>query len=345
MPPSLRRWFDRLAPLAALALLVVVTVAVQLLRDGRVTFLKPDNLLNILNQNAVVGITAVGMTLVIILAGIDLSVGSLLAFTGAVGLTTLKALMVGGVPETPAVLTALAVMQALPVAAGGLHGALIARFAVAPFIVTLGALVAYRSCARWIARGGEVSSMSLDLLPALGSGWAIPWTNLSADASRVTPLRLPWSVVALAVVAAVGWVILERTRLGRYIRAVGCNERAARYAAVPVGAVKCWTYSLMGACVGVASMVYVARFGSVSSGMAGELLELDAIAAVVIGGTRMSGGSGSIGGTLVGVLLIAVIGNMMSMLGVPPYPQGLVKGLIIVAAVLVQRVGRGGVRG
>ena len=134
--------------------------------------------------------------------------------------------------------------------------------------------------------------------------------------------------------------MLNRTRYGRYLIAIGCNERAARYSAINVARVKILTYTLSGLLCGIAALSIAARNGSIASSSTGTLYELDAIAAVVIGGTRMRGGSGSILGTLIGVAVLGVIGNMLNFLDVSPYLQGLVKGLIIVAAVLLQRVGR-----
>lgn len=307
------------------------------------SFLKPGNILNILEQNAVVGIVAVGMTLIITLGGIDLSVGSLVALAGGVGVLALNALYqppTGGTTEplTP-ILGAAGVTLAIGLLAGLVNGLVIAKGRIAPFIATLAALVAFRSAAQWMAQGGQFFSEGSTWLIELGEGFGIPGTNISRNPRRVVPMDFPYAILVWAGVVAVGAVLLNWTRLGRYIIAIGNNERAARYSAIAVDRVKIVTYGLLGGITGVAALMNAANYTSVNSANTGTLLELDAIAAVVIGGTRMEGGSGSVLGTVIGVLLLGVIRNMMVMLQINPYAQGLVTGAIIVAAVLVQRVG------
>ncbi|MEX0653959.1 MAG: ABC transporter permease [Phycisphaeraceae bacterium] len=337
-----RRLWDDLAALpswtgAGVALLVLIVVTTIM----NPAFRSPTNLVNILNQNAVVGIIGVGMTLVIILAGIDLAVGSLLALAGGLGILTLNALLgMEGVSEVTAVLGAMVVMLAVGAAAGALNGTLIAFGKVAPFIATLGGLVAYRSLAVYYAGGGQFFSQGSDLFAALGQGLPIPGTNIGRPGGRVIPFEIPYTVMVWCVVAVVGYVILNRTRLGRHIFAVGANERAARYSAVPVARIKLYTYTLIGLAAGVAAIMSAARYTSVNSSSTGLLIELEVIAAVVIGGTRMEGGAGSIAGTVIGVLLIGVIKNMMVMLSVDSHLHGLVMGVIIVLAVLAQQLGR-----
>jgi len=238
------------------------------------------------------------------------------------------------------VLRALAVMIIIGTLGGAINGGLIAKGNIAPFIATLGALVAFRSAAVWIADGGQFRGEGPMLFTDIGRGWAIPGTNVSRVAGRVTPLVLPYAVIIWAAVALIASILLNRTRLGRYIIAIGSNERSARYSAIPVDLVKIITYSLLGLMVGIAAVVESTKFNSINSANTGNLLELDAIAAVVIGGTRMQGGVGSIGGTVVGVLLIGVIKNMLVMLGVPSLAHGLVMGAIIIVAALIQQIGR-----
>jgi ribose transport system permease protein len=146
--------------------------------------------------------------------------------------------------------------------------------------------------------------------------------------------------VILLVLAASAGVVLNRTRFGRYVIAIGANERSAVYSAIAVHRVKLMTYALVGVCSGVAAALLASRMNSISSSQTGSLYELDAIAAVVIGGTRMRGGAGTIIGTLIGVLILGVIGNMLNLLQVSVYWQGLVKGLVIIGAVLLQRAER-----
>ncbi len=383
--PSMR-FVERLprwaAPLIALLLLVVCTVILELATKGNTAFLSGQNLFNILRQWSFVGIIAVGMTFVIVLGGIDLSIGSLVGFIGGLGVLTLnsintapstsaaanaaseaiaagraappgsphafdaalaevwKALGIGG-NETAAVLIAIAVMLIAGTLAGALNGALIAKGRLAPFIATLGGLAAYRSLALAMADGGEYRSSSMSMFGILGQGGIpIPFTNVAPRAPQPVPLLFPWPVVVFIIVALLGWVLLNRTRHGRYVTAIGCNERAAVYSAINVDRIKILTYTLIGFLTGLAALLLASRMNSVSSAQTGVLFELDVIAAVVIGGTRMRGGSGTIVGTVIGVLILGVIGNMLNLLQVSVYLQGLVKGGIIIAAVLAQRGGR-----
>jgi ribose transport system permease protein len=154
------------------------------------------------------------------------------------------------------------------------------------------------------------------------------------------PAELPYSVIVWFVVACFGALLLNRTRLGRYIVAIGNNERAARYSAIAVDRVKITAYAMLGAVTGVAALMNAANYTSVNSANTGIFVELDAIAAVVIGGTRLEGGSGSVFGSIVGVLLLGVIRNVMVMLNINSQAQGLVIGAIIIAAGLLQRAGR-----
>jgi ribose transport system permease protein len=228
-------------------------------------------------------------------------------------------------------------MLLVALAAGAVNGLLIAKGKIAPFIATLGGFAAYRSLALALADGGEYRAASTKVFPIIGSGGlTIPFLNVRPD----TPAVLPYPVIVFIALAVVGAVLLNKTRYGRYVIAIGSNERSAVYSAINVDRVKVLTYLIVGLSCGVAAMLIGSRLHSISSAQTGNLYELDAIAAVVIGGTRMSGGSGTIFGTVVGVLILGVIGNMLSFLDVSPYLQGLVKGAIIVIAVLVQRIGR-----
>jgi ribose transport system permease protein len=330
-----RRAWTRFGPLLALAALVIVTSIFN------PRFLTPANLLNILHAWSFVGLLAVGMTVVIISGGMDLSVGSLVALAGGVGVLTVNAAGNFGQSSTPqslhegpAVLAACAVTLAVGAAAGFVNGQLVTLGRVAPFVATLGGLAAFRSLALALADGGEFRSLSFNLFPRLGSG-GLPLPFLTTQYGQT--LALPWPVIVLALAAALVHLLLNWTPFGRYVYAIGCNERAAVYAGVPVARVKVAAYTLLGLLTGLAALLNASRMNSVSSAQTGLMWELDAIAAVVIGGTRMTGGTGSVWGTLIGLLLLGVIGNMLNLLQISPYLQGLVKGLIIVAAVLIQR--------
>ena len=362
-PPHRRRGLGDappwLWPLLALALLVGGILAIEYYQQihagdgprpdrvfGWSTFLKPQNLLNVLNQQAYVGVVAVGMTFVIVSAGIDLSVGSLLAFLAAVGLIVAnKIAYIDDASvvqrEWLGVSLGYASMLAVGGAAGLVHGLLVAKGRLAPFIATLGGLAAYRSLALTVSSSGQIvyTEGRGELFGRLGNGGIpIPGTNLAGPFSdRAIPMTFNWSILVWLAVALVGWVLLNKSRFGRQTVAIGSNERAAVYSAVPVARIKVGVYVLMGVLAGLAAIMFASRFNSVSSGGSGTLLELDAIAAVVVGGTRLSGGRGTIAGTVVGVLILGVISNMLTLLGISDTLQGLVKGGVIVGAVLIQR--------
>ena len=327
-----------IVPAIALVGLVAFTIIYEIATKGESILIKPENLLNILRQVSFVGIIAMGMTLVITLGGIDLSVGSLVALLGGIGILFLNAVLSSGASEPVAVLGAFALILVGGVVAGFINGLLVSKGKLAPFIATLGGLAAYRSLSMALVAGGEYRSEGSGLFGRLGAGGiAIPGTNIAPNAPSPVPLLFPWPVLIFAIVAFVAWMILNWTRLGRYIVAIGSNERSAIYSAIEVDRVKILTYSLLGLCTGIASLLVASRLASISSSSSGTLYELDVIAAVVIGGTRMRGGAGTIAGTVIGVLILGVIQNMLNLLQVSVYLQGLVKGLVIIGAVLLQR--------
>ena len=333
-PVSVRRPIPPWAgALAALLVMSAVTACID------PSFLRPVNLVNILKNNSAAGIVATGMTLVILLGGIDLSVGALLAFAGGLGIAVMKALAETGTAQGLACFLGALTTLSVATAAGAINGLLVSRGRLAPFIATLGSMVAYRSATTWIARGGQFFC-NIPAFAAAGRGLPIPGTNIARSGSRIIPLEAPYVTIAWLLVVLAALFLVHRMRLGRYIVAVGSNERAASYAAVPVRLVKFAAYTILGALTGLAAFLPGAQYTSINSATSGLSLELDAIAAVVIGGTRMEGGRGSIVGTVVGILLLGVIRNMMVMLGVNTYAQGLVQGVIIIAAVLAQRIGR-----
>jgi len=314
----------------------VLLFAVSAFKQGG-DFLSIENFRNLLNQNAAVGILAVGMTLVIVSAGIDLSVGSMVVLAAAVGTTAMNALIAVGWSEPSAVVAGALVTILAGTAAGALNGALIVFGRIAPFIATLGGLAAFRSIALAIAEAGEIRSQSPTMFSALGRGGIpIPFAENSAGKA----LTLSWSTVIFFVVAIAAQWFLSRARFGRQLVAVGANETAARYAGVPVAWIRFRVYALMGALAGVAGLVQSSRMNSVSTAQLGLGSELDAIAAVVIGGTSLRGGFGRIWGTVAGVLILGMITNILTISGVSPYWQGAVKGAVIVLAVLVQRGSR-----
>lgn len=324
----LQRW----GVLAAFAILFGVSTWKQ-----GFDFFNPENFRALLNSNAPVGILAIGMTLVIISGGIDLSVGSMVVLAAAMGVTAMNALIDGSTSELNAVLIGGVVTVLCGVAAGSINGLLIVFGRIAPFIATLGGLAAFRSMSLAVADAGEIRSASGTLFSALGRG-GVPLPGLENAAGK--PLTLSYSTVIFFVLAAITQWMLSSSRLGRHIIAVGANETAARYAGIPIAWVRFRVYALMGLFAGIAALVQSSRMNSVSTAQLGLGSELDAIAAVVIGGTTLRGGFGRVWGTVVGVLILGMITNILTISGVSPYWQGAVKGGVIVLAVIVQRGSR-----
>lgn len=298
-------------------------------------FRRPENLRNILNQNAAMGIVAVGMTLVIVAGGIDLAVGSVVALAGTVALIVTNLLLGREFAEPLAVAIGFGAGLGTGLLCGALNGALVTVGRLPPFIATLGGLVGFRSVALALADAGEIRAAQTGVLETIGRG-GIPGIPGSWLASG-RPLVLFWNIVVFLVVAAVAQFVLSRTRYGRHLVAVGGNETAARYSGIAVGRVRFVSYLIVGALSAVAGLLLASRMQSVSSSQLGLQLELDAIAAVVIGGTSMAGGRGRIWGTVLGVLILAIINNMLVVAQVSPHWQGAMKGAIIVLAVLIQR--------
>ena len=261
------------------------------------------------------------MTFVIISAGIDLSVGSVLAFTGALVILAMNALL--PIVRSEALALGLGVLVGVVVGAcaGAFNGLMITRGRIAPFIVTLGTMAIFRSLTLYIGDAGEIQSRNA-LYGAFGMG---------------SVLGVPIPVIVFLGIALVLHIVLNSTRYGRYLCAVGSNQRVALFSAIDVDRIRFYAYTLTGALVGVSAVLLGSRFNAVSTSNMGLAFELDAIAAVIIGGTAMSGGRGTVWGTVWGALILGIINNMMNMVGVSPYLQGTVKGLVIIVAVYVQR--------
>jgi ribose/xylose/arabinose/galactoside ABC-type transport system permease subunit len=289
---------------AALALLVLgFSLAAPAFRTQ-------ENLFLVLRQVSVNGILAVGMTFVILTAGIDLSVGSLLALAGLA-----SGLLAQRDPTATSVVLALAAPLLVGVAGGALNGSLVAFTRVSPLIVTLGTLTAYRGLAVWY-RVDPIYDLQ-------------PWYR-ELGRFELGPLPLP-ALVFLGVAGAAS-LALSRTRFGRQVYAVGGNPEAARAAGIPVARVRLCVYLISGLCAGLAALVFTARLGAAQS-IAGQGFELQAIAAVVVGGTSLFGGRGRVHHTVVGTLLIGVLFNGLVLLNVPSPIQQMAIGAIIVGAV------------
>lgn len=283
------------------------------LTEERAFIFTGGNVKNILIQTVIVAIGALGMTLIIVGGGIDLSVGSAVAFTGVLGA---KLLVAGWSPWT----TTLALV-AVGGSVGLLNGTIIAAFRMMPFIVTLGMMGIVRGAAKWLGNNQTVN--------------APPGSPVGQLMARVNPTEfwpLPpgvWIALGLAVLVA---VLLRETVFGRHVFAIGANETAARYSGVRVGWVKAATYALSGVMVGCAGLLQMSRLTQGDPTVAVGL-ELDIIAAVVIGGASLSGGAGSVAGSLIGALIMALLRNGTNQLGWQTYTQEIIIGTVIVLAV------------
>lgn len=295
---------------SVLLALILLMVLASFLNPRFLTF---RNLANILRQVSVIGIVSLGMTVVILSGGIDLSVGSVLALSGVIGMLTLN--------SSGSILLGVVTTVGMGAVLGGVNGLLISKGRVAPFIATLGMMAVARSLALFAIRGsnvvGEVDGYTL--------------------ISRGTFLGLRYPVYFFVAVAVIVWFLTTRTRFGRHVYATGSNERAALLSAVNVDRVKLGVYMFCSSLVALGAVVESATLNSISSSNSGVQYELDAIAAVIIGGTRLEGGRGKIVGTVLGVILLGVLNNVLNLMNVSPFLQGFVKGLIIITAVFVQR--------
>ena len=311
----------RLHALGPIAGLVLLCIAGTLLNGEFATL---DNAMNVLTRTAFIGIIAVGMCFVIISGGIDLSVGSMAALIAGMVIMAMNALGEAGWGGTSAVIAGMGVALVLGALFGLAHGLLITRGRIEPFIVTLGTLGIFRSYLTYFSNGGAIT-LENSLADAYGP---VFYGSL---------LGVPVPVWVFVLVALVGALILNRTAYGRYVQAIGSNEQVARYAAVDVDRIKVLTYMLLGVCVGIATLLYVPRLGS-SSPTTGILWELEAIAAVIVGGTALKGGSGSITGTVVGAVLLSVISNILNLTSIiSVYLNAAVQGFVIIVVAFLQR--------
>ncbi len=310
--------FRKFQSLFALAIMVG---ALALLSDK---FFTPDNSWNILRQISVNLCLSIGMTLVILSGGIDLSVGAILGLAGAVTAGLLKnGLALRGLEARLEFTVTGAIVAGIAVggAAGWFNGFAITRFRLPPFVATLGMLSIARGLTMLWTGGFPVTS--------LGSTFGFLGTGAI--------LGMPMPVWIMLALVGSFVVVTQRTRFGRHIYAVGGNERAARLTGLNVPRIKLAVYTLAGALAGVAGLIVTARLDSAQPN-AGLGYELDSIAAVVIGGTSLSGGRGSIGGTVLGCLIIGVLNNGLFLLNVSPFWQQVIKGLVILVAVAIDKL-------
>ncbi len=287
-------------------------------------FISEGNLTNLLTRSAFIGIIAIGATFVITSGGIDLSVGSMAAAIAGVMIIVMNSVAGSLGTGVPTVLFGCGLALVLGIGAGWINGALTTKGKIEAFIVTLGTMGIYRSLVTYFADGGTLS-LNFDIR---GTYRPVYYDSF---------LGLPVPVWVFIGVAICGWFLLNRTAFGRYCTAIGSNESVARYSAIKVDRVKTATYVIQGLCVAFATIIYVPRLGSASAST-GVLWELEAIAAVIIGGTVLKGGYGRIGGTILGALILTTIGNILNFTDViSNYLNGTMQGLIIIVAVLLQR--------
>jgi ribose transport system permease protein len=288
-------------------------------------FLKADNLLNIANQIAVIALIAIGMTMVIITGGIDLSVGSLIALSAVVTSRLIRDVAGAESAGTAGMVLASLAGIAVCAASGLFSGTMVTLFGIPPFIVTLGMMLVASGLAYILADG-----QSIHQVPD-----AFIWLGRGADL-----FRIPNAVLLMLALYALAHLLMTRMVLGRYIYAVGGNAQAARLSGVPVRRVLLLVYTLCGALAGLGGVVMASQLKS-GAPTYGQMYELYVLAAVVVGGTSLAGGEGKILGTLIGAFIIAVIQNGMNLTGVESYTQKIVLGLVILGAVLLDRWKRG----
>ncbi len=287
-------------------------------------FLQTRNLINILRQVSYTGIIALGMTFVIISGGIDLSVGSLVAFCGLILMLFLNAVLKVFIVPVAITLT-IFVSIFIGVCSGFMNGLLVARGKIVSFIATLGGMTIYRSMTLFIGKAGEIRS-GTSSFGRIGMG-AI--------------FGIPVPVVTMFLIAVLFSILLNNTKYGRHVCAVGANSNVARFSGININRIQIITFTISGLVSGISALLLASRFNAVSTSNLGIGFELDAIAAVIVGGTAMNGGRGTIWGTVFGVIILGILNNMLNIVGVSAYLQGTIKGLIIIGAVLIQQAGTG----
>ena len=316
-----RSWRDidlrAVAPFAALILLLIVGALVN------PNFIGITNLANVATRSAFIAIIAVGATFVISSGDLDLSVGSMVAFVASLMILFMNS----GVIADPAMMLAAAVLFTIiaGAACGLLNGLITTVGKIEPFIATLGTMGIYRGLTTWLSQGGAITLRE----PALQEMYRPAYFGYI--------LGVPVPIVVILAVTAVAAFILYRTRYGRHVVAVGSNSDVARYSGIPVNRVRTIAFVIQGLCVAIAVLLYVPRLGSTSA-TTGILWELQAITAVVVGGTALKGGAGRVWGTICGAFILELVGNIMLLSNfISEYLIGAIQGTIIIVAMLVQR--------
>jgi ribose/xylose/arabinose/galactoside ABC-type transport system permease subunit len=290
---------------------LVMILMIAVLSIASPAFRTPDNVLNVLLQVSINGILSIGMVFVMIAGGIDISIGSMLALTSSVaGMVLLK---------TGSIAFALIVSLAVTAVAGLMNGLLVAKFKMFPFVVTLATQLVFRGFGYFVS-GGYAHSIEVPEFKIIGTG-------------RLFNV-IPYPIIIFFVVVAAAYILLHWTKTGRYVYAVGGNVNAATASGVNVPKTLILTYVISGVCCGIAGIIMTSRINA-SQPNIGIGYETDAIAACVIGGASFAGGLGTIPGTVIGIIIIGLIYNGMNLLGISSYWQTIMKGLLIVAAVLL----------
>jgi ribose transport system permease protein len=315
----------RFQSLIGLVVVVIGGIVFSPRRHGEILFLAPDNIANIVRAVSETGIISIGMTFVIITAGIDLSVGALLGLSSVV---TATMMISGGFGLVPTILLVLLMGTAF----GAAQGSISTRFRLEPFIVTLAGLQAARGLALVVS-----DNQYINISYGEGAGLAPPVFAVLGE--RLFSNTVPVATIVFVVFAVIATVVLNTTRFGRYVFAVGGNERAAQLSGIPVGLVKTSVYAITGFAAALAGIVHAGQFnfGSANDGTG---YELTAIAAVVIGGTSLFGGSGSMIGTVAGTVMLGALANVLQLNNITPAMQLLATAAIIVLAAVLQSLVR-----
>ncbi|UIK04375.1 ABC transporter permease [Neorhizobium galegae] len=317
-PKTSKDWdMAAIAPFIALALLLVLGYF------ANSNFMTTANLLNVVTRSSFIAVIALGATYVITAGGLDLSVGAMLAFVASLMILFLNS---GTVADPALALTAgMALAIAIGAACGLANGLITTIGRIEPFIATLGTMGIYRGLTTWLSQGGAITVRDRDILALYRPVYSGSFVGV------------PVPIIVIFVTAAIAAFVLYRTRYGRHVTAVGSNEDVARYSGISINRVRTVTYVIQGLCVAVAVLLYVPRLGSTSA-TTGSFWELQAITAVVVGGTALRGGVGRIWGTICGAFILEIVGNIMLLSNfVSEYLIGAIQGAIIIIAMLVQR--------
>lgn len=297
-----------------LGILIVLAIMFAIFSIGSKDFFTANNMISILQQAAIKGTIAIGMTLVIITAGIDLSVGSITGLSAAVAAMIM---VKNGADSIP---TAIAAAIAIGFICGLINGELISRFKLQPFLVTMGTLSLYRGI-EYIYTG----AVTVRGLPPVFSSTMNAWND-----------SIPIPVIVMLAVLAIVYLVIKYTKWGRYVYAIGGNEEATRLSGVNVNRTRVATYTLMGVICAIAGLLYLGRIGSADANT-GTGYEMDAIAAAAIGGASLAGGKGNLIGTILGAIMLAALQNGLTLLKVQSFYQTAATGLIIIIAVIIDR--------